>query len=47
MLFSSYTFLFQFLPAVALAFAAAFLVMMFVLIINIGVRLLVRRTKFV
>ena len=31
----------------ALAFAAAFLVMMVVLIINIGVRLLVRRTKFV
>jgi phosphate transport system permease protein len=31
----------------ALAFAAAFLVMLFVLIINIGVRLVVRRTKFV
>jgi phosphate transport system permease protein len=31
----------------ALAFAAAFLVMMVVLIINIGVRLVVRRTKFV
>jgi phosphate transport system permease protein len=31
----------------ALAFAAAFLVMMFVLLINIGVRLAVRRTKFV
>jgi phosphate transport system permease protein len=33
--------------AQALAFAAAFLVMMVVLIINIGVRLTVRRTKFV
>jgi len=31
----------------ALAFAAAFIVMLFVLIINIGVRLLVRRTKFI
>jgi len=31
----------------ALAFAAAFLVMLFVLIINIGVRLVIRRTKFV
>jgi phosphate transport system permease protein len=31
----------------ALAFAAAFLVMMVVLVINIGVRLAVRRTKFV
>ena len=31
----------------ALAFAAAFLVMVFVLLINIGVRLAVRRTKFV
>jgi phosphate transport system permease protein len=31
----------------ALAFAAAFLVMMVVLVINIGVRLVVRRTKFV
>jgi phosphate transport system permease protein len=31
----------------ALAFAAAFLVMLFVLLINIGVRLVVRRTKFV
>jgi phosphate transport system permease protein len=31
----------------ALAFAAAFLVMMFVLAINIGVRLVVRRKKFV
>lgn len=31
----------------ALAFAAAFLVMMVVLVINIGVRLMVRRTKFV
>ena len=31
----------------ALAFAAAFLVMLFVLLINIGVRLAVRRTKFV
>jgi phosphate transport system permease protein len=31
----------------ALAFAAAFLVMLFVLIINVGVRLLVKRTKFV
>jgi phosphate transport system permease protein len=31
----------------ALAFAAAFLVMMVVLIINIGVRLVIRRTKFV
>jgi phosphate transport system permease protein len=31
----------------ALAFAAAFLVMLFVLLINIGVRLAVKRTKFV
>ncbi len=31
----------------ALAFAAAFLVMLFVLIINIGVRLIIRRKKFV
>jgi phosphate transport system permease protein len=31
----------------ALAFAAAFLVMLFVLLINIGVRLVVKRTKFV
>ncbi len=31
----------------ALAFAAAFIVMLFVLIINIGVRLAVRRTRFV
>jgi phosphate transport system permease protein len=31
----------------ALAFAAAFIVMLFVLIINIGVRLAVRRTKFI
>jgi phosphate transport system permease protein len=31
----------------ALAFAAAFLVMLVVLVINIGVRLIVRRTKFV
>jgi phosphate transport system permease protein len=31
----------------ALAFAAAFIVMMVVLVINIGVRLVVRRTKFV
>jgi phosphate transport system permease protein len=31
----------------ALAFAAAFLVMMFVLVINIGVRLVVKRSKFV
>jgi phosphate transport system permease protein len=31
----------------ALAFAAAFLVMLFVLLINIGVRLVIKRTKFV
>jgi phosphate transport system permease protein len=31
----------------SIAFAAAFLVMLVVLIINIGVRLVVRRTKFV
>jgi phosphate transport system permease protein len=31
----------------ALAFAAAFLVMLFVLLINVGVRLIVRRRKFV
>jgi phosphate transport system permease protein len=31
----------------ALAFAAAFLVMLFVLLINVGVRLVVKRTKFV
>jgi phosphate transport system permease protein len=31
----------------ALAFAAAFIVMMVVLVINIGVRLVIRRTKFV
>jgi phosphate transport system permease protein len=36
-----------FASAHALAFAAAFLVMMVVLAINIGVRLVVRRTKFV